>query len=201
VKFSLLDGIILAVIAFGLWRGFVAGIIRELSQLFGVLAGFAIALQIMKPMAVFLVQVVNIVDMPLEAVALVSFVLVFVLVYIIVFFMSRLLERVADDGALAGLNKLLGAVVGAAKSALILSIGLVLLGQINIPNKDVQSRSYLHAPVERIAPQAWEVVARSVPTATTLTKQVNERFWEKREKEANVQPSKSALGTRSGLEK
>jgi membrane protein required for colicin V production len=200
VKFSLLDGIILAVIAFGLWRGFVSGLIRELSQIFGIFAGFAIALQVMKPAGVFLVQVVNVVDMPLEAAALLCFLLVFILVYIIVFFLSRLLERVADEGKLAGLNKTLGGVVGAAKAALVLSITLVFLGQIGIPNEKVQSTSYLHAPVERIAPQAWEVVARSVPTATTLTSEVNERFWKRPKGGQNAPPPKSPLGTKSGLE-
>ncbi len=192
MKFNLLDGIILGVVAFGLWRGFVAGLIRELSQLFGVFVGFALALQLMKPAGIFLVSVVSVVDMPIEAAVLVSFVVIFVFVYIIVFFVSKFLERVADGAKLGPINKFFGAFFGAAKAALVLSIILAFLGQLGLPGKATESASYLHGPVEKIAPEAWEVFTRSVPTATSMTRIVGERFWEKTAAERKAAEAKGA---------
>ena len=190
MKFNLLDGIILAVVTFGLWRGFVAGLIRELSQLFGVFVGFALALQLMRPAAVFMVSVVNVVDMPIEAAALVAFVAVFIVVYLLVYFLARLLEKVVDGVKLGPVNKFLGSILGALKSALVLSIGLAFLGQVDLPGKRIESESYLHGPVERIAPEAWEVVAKAVPTATGMTHVVGERFWEKTKGEREEEKAK-----------
>jgi len=192
LKLNLLDGIILAIVTFGLWRGFVSGLIRELSQLFGVFVGFAFALQLMRPAGVFMVSVVSVVDMPIEAAALVSFVVIFLVVYLIVFFSSRFLERVADGAKLGPINKFLGAVFGAAKAALVLSITLAFLGQIGLPGKATESASYLHGPVEKIAPEAWEVFSRSVPTATGMTHIVGERFWKKKKDER--EPAETELG-------
>ncbi len=179
MKLSLLDGIILAVVTFGLWRGFVSGLIRELSQLFGVFVGFAFALQLMQPAGVFMVSVVSVVDMQVEGAALVSFVVIFAVVYIIVFFLSKFLERVVDAAKLGPINKIFGAIFGAAKAALVLSITLVFLGQVGLPGKATESASYLHGSVEKIAPEVWEAFRRSVPTVTGMTYVVGERFWEK----------------------
>ena len=182
MKLSLLDGIILAIVTFGLWHGFVAGLIREVSQLLGVFVGFALALQLMQPAGVFLVSIVSVVELEIEAAALVSFVLIFAIVYLIVFFASKFLERVADSVKLGPINKFFGAIFGAAKATLVLSIILAFLGQVGLPGKATESASYLHAPVERIAPEAWDVVSRSLPTAIGMTNIVGERFWEKTER-------------------
>lgn len=187
MKFNLFDAMILVVLAFGLWRGYLAGLIKEVSQLLGVFIGFAIALQLMKPTAVFLQTFVNVVDLPLEGLALVSFVLVFLVVYFVVFLLSRLLERVADGARLGPINKLFGSIAGVAKSALMLSILLVLLGQIGIPGKETRSASYLYGSIEKIGPQAMEVFSRSVPTATKMTHKVGERFWEKSKEGAEAE--------------
>ena len=186
---------ILVVLAFGLWRGYVSGLIKEVSQLFGVFVGFAIALQLMKPTAVFLQSYVNVVDLPLEGLALLSFVLVFIVVYIIVWLLSRFLERVADGAKLGPINKFFGSIAGVAKSALLLSILLVLLGQVGVPGKETRTASYLYGSIEQLGPQAMEVFTRSVPTATKLTHKVGERFWEKSEegrenREGQTEPSK-----------
>ena len=190
MKYNLLDVIILAVVAFGLWRGSVAGLIRELSQLLGVFVGFALALQLMRPAAIFMVSVVNVVDMSIEAVALVAFVVVFVVVYLVVYLLARFLERIAYGVKLGPINKFLGSILGALKSALVLSICFAFLGQVDLPGKRVESASYLHGPIERIAPEAWEVVAKAVPTATGMTRVVGERFWEKTEAERNEKRAK-----------
>lgn len=192
MKFNVLDGLILLVIALGLWRGFITGLIRELSQLFGIFVAFAIALQVMKPAGVFMVQVVNIVDMPVEGAALIAFVVVFIIVYLIVHFSARVLERVADGVKLGPINKLFGGAFGAAKAALVLSILMVFFGQVGLPGEDAESASYLYGPIERIAPEAWDVFAKSVPKATTLTHVVGERFWLKPEEKKVPRPPESS---------
>lgn len=177
MKFNIVDGIVLATVAFGIWRGFVTGIIRELSQVFGLFAAFALAIHFMRPFGAFLVHVVNIVDVPQEGAALVGFLTIFVGVYLLVYIVARLLERVADGLKMGALNKMLGGIVGGFKTILVLSIAFVFLGQMGFPGKKTQSRSYLYGSVEAVAPEVWEVFTQSVPKATRLTRTVGQRFW------------------------
>jgi uncharacterized membrane protein required for colicin V production len=188
VKFNLLDATILAVMAFGVWRGFIAGLIRELSQLFGLFLGFVLAVHLMKPAGLYLTTIINNVEMPVEAASLFSFVFILLLVYVIVYILARFFERVADGVKLGPANKLFGGVFGGAKSALVLSILLVFFGQVGLPGEKAEAASYLHAPVERLAPQAWVVFSRSVPMARGMTSIVGERFWSTTAEETEEQP-------------
>jgi len=193
VKFNIVDGIVLATVAFGIWRGFVTGIIRELSQVFGLFAAFALAIHFMRPVGTMLVRDVNIVDVPPEGAALVAFVMIFSIVYVAVYVLARLLERVADGMKLGAVNKMLGGIVGGFKTILVLSIAFVFLGQMGFPEKTTQSRSYLYGSVEAIAPQVWEVFTQSVPKATRLTRKVGERFWVRGgEEEDPVEPAEES---------
>ncbi len=177
MKFNIVDVIVLATVAFGIWRGFVTGIIRELSQVFGLFAAFALAIHFMRPVGSMLVRDVNVVDVPPQGAALVAFVLIFTIVYVVIYILARLLERVADGMKLGAVNKMLGGIVGGFKTILVLSIAFVFLGQMGFPGKETQSRSYLYGSVEAIAPQVWEVFTQSVPKATRLTRKVGQRFW------------------------
>ena len=189
MKLNLLDLVIMGLLTFGIWRGYVSGFIKEMSQIVGLFAAFAVALHTMKPAGVFFVSIINVVDVPAEAAALVAFITIFLVVYIVVFLLSKLLERVADGAKLGPVNKVFGGVFGAVKTAALVSILFVFLGQIGIPKKETASRSYLHAPIERIAPEAWKVFTRSVPTAMPLTESVGERFWKKKSGEPAQTPA------------
>ena len=193
MKFNILDGIILAVVAFGVWRGFAAGLIRELSQLFGLFVAFALALQLMKPVGALMVTVVNVVDLPIGGAALVGFVVIFVLVYVTVYLTARFLERVAHGIKLGPINRFFGGAFGVGKAVLALSIIFVFFGQLGIPEEDFHKGSYLYGSVEQIAPEAWEVFTQSVPTATKMTRTVGERFWEQPEGATPTKPSESEL--------
>ncbi|MGA7304781.1 MAG: CvpA family protein [Rhodothermales bacterium] len=177
MKFNIVDGIVLATVAFGIWRGFVTGIIRELSQVFGLFAAFALAIHFMRPFGTVLVRDVSVVNIPPEGGALVGFVVIFTLVYAGVYLLARLLERVVDGMKMGAINKMLGGIVGGFKTILVLSIAFVFLGQMGFPGKKTQSRSYLYGSVEAIAPEVWEVFTQSVPKATRLTRTVGQRFW------------------------
>lgn len=177
MKFNIVDGIVLATVAFGIWRGFVTGIIRELSQVFGLFAAFALAIHFMRPFGALLVRDVSVVNVPPEGGALVGFVVIFTLVYAGVYLLARLLERVVDGMKMGAINKMLGGIVGGFKTILVLSIAFVFLGQMGFPGKQTQSKSYLYGSVESIAPEVWEVFTQSVPKATRLTRTVGQRFW------------------------
>ena len=151
---SILDGIIFGLVCFGVWRGYVAGVIREAAQLFGTFAAFAIALTTMKPVGIYVVSVISVIDLPPEGGALVAFVLVFVLVYLVVYLTARILERFAQSVKLGLVNKIFGGAFGAAKSLLIVSVILIFLGQLGIPKEESQKSSYLyHSVIEKIEPQ------------------------------------------------
>lgn len=195
MKFNIVDGIVLATVAFGIWRGFVTGVIRELSQVFGLFAAFALAIHFMRPFGAMLVRDVNVVDIPQEGGTLVGFIVIFTLVYAAVYLLARLLERVADGLKLGAINKTLGGIVGGFKTVLVLSIAFVFLGQMGFPGKPTQSSSYLYGSVEAIAPEVWEVFTQSVPKATRLTRTVGQRFWLRNTDEGSEPTGKQASDT------
>lgn len=195
MKFNIVDGIVLATVAFGIWRGFVTGIIRELSQVFGLFAAFALAIHFMRPFGAMLVRDVNVVDIPPEGGALVAFVVIFTIVYAGVYLLARLLERVAEGLKLGAINKMLGGIVGGFKTILVLSIAFVFLGQMGFPAKKTQSSSYLYGSVESIAPEVWEVFTQSVPKATRLTRTVGQRFWLRGDSEEDSEQAEQAPDT------
>lgn len=197
MKFNVVDLIVLAAVAFGIWRGFVTGIIRELSQVFGLFAAFALGIHFMRTVGTIIVTSVNIVNVPKDGGLLVAFVLIFALVYTAVYVLARLLERVADGIKLGAVNKMLGGIVGGFKTILVLSIAFVFLGQMGVPGKDTQSQSYLYGSVESVAPEVWEVFTQSVPKATRLTRKVGERFWLRSPEDEDSEPAPKDAGDSS----
>ena len=178
MKFNIIDGIVLVSVFFGMWRGFVAGLVREVMHLVGLFVAFALSMYLMKPFGLLLQGWVNIVDVPGEGGVLAAFAIVFVAVFSIFFILARLLERALSALKLGFVNQTLGGAFGGLKSAVVLSIVLVFIGQIGIPGKETRQDSFLYSSVENLAPQVWKVVRTSLPTAPELTDIEGSRFWE-----------------------
>ena len=85
-----------------------------------------------------------------------AFAVTFFLIVLVISLSGKLLTKIADAAALGILNKVFGAVFGAAKIALILSVIVIVFSKLNktLPfvNKESLSNSILYNPVKNLAP-------------------------------------------------
>ena len=85
-----------------------------------------------------------------------AFAVTFVVIVLAISLAGKALTKLADFAALGLLNKLLGALFGGTKIALIISVLLLILSTLNqtIPfvSSDEIERSLLYSPVKSIAP-------------------------------------------------
>ena len=125
MEYSYIDLIILIPFLFGLYRGFTKGLIVSLATLLGLLLGIYGGVHFSNLTSDFLFKQFEI-DIPL-----VAFSITFLILMIGVYFLGKLLSRFIDLLALGFINKIAGAIFGAAKIALVLALLLLLFEHIN----------------------------------------------------------------------
>ena len=90
-----------------------------------------------------------------EFLPIISFVLVFIVIVIAVFALAKLLTNVLKLAALGPLNKMGGAVFGAIKFGLIMSVLLVVINaidqKIQIVSDETKEESLLYKPVIKLS--------------------------------------------------
>ncbi|MCC6418337.1 MAG: CvpA family protein [Gemmataceae bacterium] len=130
-----LDTTILAVLGIGALFGAVSGLLMQLARLIG----FAIALYVaicFNADAAALTQRWFVQEADPRVAQIVAYVGVFLLVYLGIFLFTLILERGMRAARLQGLNRVLGALLGATKVGLIL--GAVFLALEHVPNDATQ---------------------------------------------------------------
>ncbi len=89
-------------------------------------------------------------------VPLVAFIIIFIIIIIAVFVIAKLLEKVINIIALGFINRLAGAVFGALKYAVILSILILIINKYdskgNFLKQEVKDGSILYHPVGKLVP-------------------------------------------------
>lgn len=146
--------IILPIIYLG-WKGLKKGIIIEIFTLLALLVGIYAAVHFADQTSTWLKK--NVQDVPYLPV--VSFVLTFLGAGALVFFGGKALEKVVSIASLGFMNKTAGAIFGAIKGALIVSVLLVALESIDdkkefIPNK-LRKESLLYEPILSISKKIY----------------------------------------------
>ncbi len=85
-----------------------------------------------------------------------SFAIVFIGVVALVHLSARVLNKLAKGLALGGLDKILGAVLGSLKYALIISVLIYIISAVEksypLANFDAKNESVLYEPIGKIAP-------------------------------------------------
>lgn len=156
---SWLDIIILIPIAFGLIRGLVRGFVVELTAVVAIVAGVVCAKiyapsfgNILTDTFTWNQQVCNIV----------AYMLIFIGVALLLHVVAKLISKLLRTISLGWLNCLLGAVLGTAKWAILVSVLLVAFNALDqrfqILKPAQKQSSVLYEPVGRIAGIAWEAV-------------------------------------------
>ena len=87
---------------------------------------------------------------------IVSFAITFLGIIIIVYFIARLVQKMAKGMALGGINKILGAVFGALKFAMVISVVIFIMNALEksypLISFKTKEESLLYKPLGMIAP-------------------------------------------------
>ena len=181
-SFNLFDILVALIIVMGIWTGVRKGGVREITRILGLVLAFALGIQLMKPVGLIVVSSLNLSE---QLASIVGFIIVFLGISIAVTLVAKVLETIVSTLMLGPVDKLLGGAVGGLKAALLLSIGLMLVGGSGYPGQQTRDTSKLYEPVEQIAPATWKVVSLVLPEAQRLTGDVGNRFQEVITKQVN----------------
>ena len=150
---NIFDIIIAALLLFGFVRGFLKGLFVEIASLVALIGGVYGAIHFSYFIGDFLNESVSWTE---EYISLAAFAGTFIVIIIVVSLLGKALTKFADFVSLGIMNKILGAVFGALKIGLILSIVFIFFSKMNdtIPfiKKETLESSILYNPVKKIAP-------------------------------------------------
>jgi len=137
---NFIDLIIIAIISFGIIRGYSKGLIVELSSFFGIFISFFIAGNIDNLLSQ---QIVKYVNLNIDIVNIISFIIIFGMSYSLIIFFAKGFTKLAKIIYLGLLNSLLGSVFGGLKLLLILLIVTKVIFSINLLSFTIVSESSL----------------------------------------------------------
>ncbi|PCH93090.1 MAG: colicin V production protein [Bacteroidetes bacterium] len=150
---SYIDIVIIIPILWGLYRGFVKGLVIQIASLISLILGIYIGVKF-SDIASSLLE--NNFTMDKQYLGIISFVVTFLVVVVGIHFIAKLLEKIINMVAMGIFNKLLGSLLGAAKYGLIISVLLLIINSIDakldIVSESEKRKSVLYAPMLRIVP-------------------------------------------------
>jgi len=150
---SYIDIAIIIPLIWGLYRGFVKGLIIQVASLISLILGIYIGVKF-SDVASALLQENFTLDK--QYLGIISFVITFIVVVVGIHFIAKLLEKIVNMVAMGIFNKLLGSLMGAAKYGLIISVLLVIVNSIdasfNIVSESEKRKSVLYGPMLKIVP-------------------------------------------------
>ncbi|EGV42858.1 CvpA family protein [Bizionia argentinensis JUB59] len=159
---TVIDIILVALLGFGLVRGFLKGFFVEIASLVALVAGIYGAIHFSFYTAEMLISYVEWDEKTLNIVA---FAITFIVIVLVISLAGKALTKLADFAALGILNKLLGALFGAMKMALILSVLLNIFDAMNTTltfvDEEHTKDATLYEPVKSLAPMIFPFVIKS----------------------------------------
>lgn len=161
---GVIDIVLGVLILLGLVRGFLKGLFVEIASLIALVAGVYGAIHFSNYASAFLESKV---EWNEKTINVVAFAITFVVILLAITLVGKALTKLADFASLGILNKLLGAVFGGLKIALILSVVLIVFDKMNktIPfaSKDDLESSMLYHPVKSLAPSILPSLLKDNP--------------------------------------
>ncbi len=156
---NFIDLIIIALLLLGAIRGFTDGFIKELASLLALILGIWGAIKFSSYTAA---KMYDYFDMTGKYVGIVAFLITFVIIVVLVHFVGLVVDKFVDTLSLGFFNRLAGIVFGAFKTALILSVILVILNAIDakvrfLPREKIE-KSKFYNPIADIAPALFPII-------------------------------------------
>ena len=135
---NLIDLIIIAIIGFGMIRGYSKGLIIELSSFFGIFISFFIAGNVDNLLSN---EISAFISVNSDLLNTISFIIIFVLSYLLIIYLAKGFTKLAKVVYLGLLNSLLGGVFGGLKLLLILLIITKIIFSLNLLSNNIISES------------------------------------------------------------
>jgi membrane protein required for colicin V production len=159
---SYLDVLIAIPLVFGLIRGFMKGMIVELTSIMALILGIYSAILLSNTVANFLHEQF---DWSIEWTVIIAFILVFAGVLILVHLLAKVIERGIKLASLGLVNKLAGSFIGFFKMGLVVSALLLIIDKIDqhmeFMPQDQISKSVLYKPVADVVREQFPKMAES----------------------------------------
>ncbi|WP_298493040.1 CvpA family protein [uncultured Algibacter sp.] len=150
---GVIDIVLGALILFGLVRGFMKGLFVEVASLIALVAGVYGAIHFSNFAAEFLQTKT---EWSEKTINIVAFAITFIIIVLAIGLAGKALTKLANFAALGIINKLAGAVFGALKIALILSVVLNIFDKMNstitFVDKENIDETILYKPVISLVP-------------------------------------------------
>ncbi|MDR0891794.1 MAG: CvpA family protein [Mediterranea sp.] len=147
-----IDIIILVLVGLGAVRGLMRGFIRQLSSILGLIVGLLAARALYAGLAEKLCPTVT--D-SMTVAQVIAFLLIWLAVPLLFALVASLLTKAMEVMALGGVNRLLGALLGAAKYLLMVSLLLCVIEFVDSDNKLIsatkKNQSSLYYPIKGVA--------------------------------------------------
>jgi membrane protein required for colicin V production len=159
---SVLDIILIALIGFGLVRGFFKGFFVEIASLVALVAGIYGAIHFSYFVSEFLETKT---EWNEKTINVTAFATTFLIIVLAISLAGKALTKLASLAMLGIVNKLLGGVFGALKMALIASILLIIFSKMNstIPflSDEELEESTLYKPIKGLTPLIFPNIIKS----------------------------------------
>jgi len=156
---SYIDIILGLLLIFAAISGFRKGLIVELVSLAALILGIWGAIEFSGVTSEFLTENLN---LKTEHLNIISFVVTFIVIVILVHIVGNVIDKIVETAMMGFLNKLAGMVFGVLKSALILSVILVIFDKIDedvqILSPEAKTKSKLYTPMRNFAPSIFPFV-------------------------------------------
>ena len=150
---SVIDVVLLALLLFGLVRGFIKGLFVEVASLVALIAGVYGAIHFSDFAATFLQDKT---EWNEKTINITAFAITFTIIILAIALAGKALTKLADFAALGLFNKILGGVFGGLKVGFILSVILIVFDSLNntlpFTDKEDIEDSILYEPVKSLAP-------------------------------------------------
>lgn len=173
--FDIIVGIVLI---FFFLKGLKNGFIIELASVVALVLGIIAAVLFSEVVSQWLSAYIT-----TRFISILSFFIVLIAVVVAVNLLAKMMDHLIKAIALGWLNRVIGALFGMLKAALIISVLLLLLDVFGLSQKwftpEMKNSSYLYIPLEKLAPATLELInvkidhllpkLESFPTIETIT--------------------------------
>ena len=154
-----IDIVLALLLVFSAINGFRKGLIVELASLAALILGIWGAIEFSDITSEFLIENFN---MQSEHLNIISFVITFVVIVILVHVVGSVVNKMVETIMLGFVNKLAGLIFGILRSALILSVILVIFDKVDkdieILSPEAKSESRLYDPIRNFAPSIFPFI-------------------------------------------
>lgn len=167
---AIIDIVLVALLGFGLIRGFFKGFFVEVASLVALIAGIYGAIHFSYYVADLLMEHV---EWSEKTINITAFAITFIIIVLVIALAGKALTKLADFAALGFLNKLLGGVFGMLKIGLILSILLIIFDKMNntitFVDEEHTKDAMLYEPVKSLAPLLFPTIIKAEMMETEET--------------------------------